>query len=98
MSRSPAPFTDRLHSESLRYKVEPVCVSRQKAARRLHLTLEDFRAKLPELLKRGFPAPDPTTGMFYLPAIDRWLEAQHNGTTRRHDSEIDRRLERAWGG
>jgi hypothetical protein len=94
MSSAPAPFT----SDSLRYKVEPVCVTAKKAGRRLHLGLEDFRAKLPELLKRGFPPADPTTGMFYLPAIDRWLEAQHNGATRRDDSEIDRRLDRAWGG
>jgi hypothetical protein len=86
---------------SIRYPVEPRDIPASKAARRMHLTLEDFRAKLPELLKRGFPAADPTTGMFYLLAIDQWMAARHGLTGERNspdDSEIDRRLERAWGG
>jgi hypothetical protein len=85
-----------LPSESIRYKVEPRDVPASKAARRLHLRLEDFRSKLPELLKRGFPSADPTTGMFHLPAIDRWMEERHSGST--DGSDIDRRLERSWGG
>jgi hypothetical protein len=85
-----------LPSESIRYKVEPRDVPASKAARRLHLRLEDFRSKLPELLKRGFPSADPTTGMFHLPAIDRWMEEGHSGSN--DGSDIDRRLERSWGG
>jgi hypothetical protein len=83
---------------SIRYPVEPRDIPPTKAARRLHLTLEEFRAKLPELLKRGFPPADPTTGMFFLPAIDKWMESRHGltgGNDTRDDSEIDRRLERA---
>jgi hypothetical protein len=85
----------------IRHKVEPRDVPASKAARRLHLTLEEFRAKLPDLAKRGFPLPDPTTGMFFLPAIDKWMEDRHGLTSNREprdDSEIDRRLARAWGG
>src|SRR5262249_9045055 len=67
-----APHTQGL---SIRYRVEPRDVPASKAARRMHLSLEEFRAKLPELLRRGFPPADPTTGMFFLPAIDRWMEA-----------------------
>ena len=48
-----------------------------KAARTLHLTVEEFREKLPELYSRGFPRPDQTTGMFDLEAIDRWQNARH---------------------
>jgi hypothetical protein len=29
-------------------------------------------------LARGFPRPDPTTGMFDLAAIDQWMTARHN--------------------
>jgi hypothetical protein len=60
-------------STAIRYVVEPRDIPASKAARRLHLTLAEFRVKLPELLNRGFPPPDPTTGMFYLPAIDKWM-------------------------
>jgi hypothetical protein len=73
-----------------------------KAAWRLHLTLDEFRAKLPSLLQRGFPPPDPTTGHFYLPAIDRWMEARAGLTMASGESDdsalIDERLERVpWG-
>jgi hypothetical protein len=95
MSRAPSPA-------HIRFAVEPRDVPPSKAARRLHLSLEEFRAKLPELLKRGFPGADPTTGMFFLPAIDKWMAARHgltNITNACDDSEIDRRLERAkWAG
>jgi hypothetical protein len=73
-----------------------------KAARRLHLTVDEFRAMLPNLIARGFPSPDPTTGHFYLPAIDKWMEARSGLTAanlERDDSNIiDQRLERLpWG-
>ena len=94
MTYPPAPAT-------IRYKIEPRDIPTAKAARRMHLSLEEFRIKLPELLKRGFPPADPTTGMFFLPAIDKWMEARHGltgGHETRDDSEIDRRLERAGTG
>jgi hypothetical protein len=58
--------------------VDPRDVPAEKAARRLHLTPCEFSTKLPELLTRGFPAPDPTTGMFDLAAIDQWMTARHD--------------------
>jgi hypothetical protein len=68
MSQTPAVVADKI-----RFKVEPRDIPAVKAARRLHLSLDEFRTKLPELLGRGFPPADPTTGMFYLPAIDQWM-------------------------
>jgi hypothetical protein len=47
------------------------------AARRLWMTLEEFKAKLPELQERGFPPPDPTTGNFDLDAIDAWRQLRN---------------------
>jgi hypothetical protein len=63
---------------SIRHKVEPADVPPAKAARRLHLTLEQFEAKLPELQARGFPSADPTTGMYDLEEIDRWRASRHH--------------------
>jgi hypothetical protein len=42
------------------------------AARRMGLSLEAFRDALPELVARGFPQADETTGNFDLDAIDVW--------------------------
>lgn len=61
----------------IRYRVDPGDVPVDKAARRLHLTPEQFAAALPDLLRRGFPAADPTTGMYDLDAIDLWRKARH---------------------
>ena len=47
------------------------------AARRMWLTLEQFQAALPELLGRGFPPADPTTGNYDLDAIDAWRRSRH---------------------
>jgi hypothetical protein len=55
-----------LRSSSIRHRIDPLDIPAVKAARRLHLTLEQFRDKLPELIERGFPPPDPTTGNFFL--------------------------------
>jgi hypothetical protein len=56
----------------MRFHVEPLDIPPVAAARRLGLTLEQFQGALPDLLRRGFPAPDETTGHFCLEAIDRW--------------------------
>ncbi len=48
-----------------------------EAARRLGIGLADFNAKLPNLLARGFPKPDPDTGLYDMVAIDRWCDARH---------------------
>lgn len=62
---------------ALRYRVDPADVSPEKAARRLGLALSEFEARLPRLLSRGFPPPDPDTGNYDLEAIDRWRRRRH---------------------
>jgi hypothetical protein len=58
----------------IRLAVEPRLVPAQKAARRLHLTEAEFREKLPELLRAGFPTACSITGHYDLKAIDGWLD------------------------
>jgi hypothetical protein len=59
-------------SSEVRFRVDPADVPPEKAARRLHLTLDRFNEVLPRLLARGFPAVDPDTGMYDLEAINHW--------------------------
>lgn len=47
------------------------------AARRIWLSVQEFEAKLPELLARGFPRADPTTGNYDLDAIDAWRRSRY---------------------
>lgn len=63
---------------SMRYKLPPGgdCPP-EAAARRLWLTLEKFRERLPELLERGFPPADPVTGNFDMDAIDAWRRGRY---------------------
>lgn len=62
---------------SIRYRVDPRDVPASKAARRLHLSEREFLDKLPNLIRRGFPEADPTTGMFDLDAIDVWRRRRY---------------------
>ncbi len=64
----------------IRFRVDPGDVPPEKAARRLHLTVEQFNRLLPRLLARGFPPPDETTEMFDLEAIDAWRRSRHRPT------------------
>jgi hypothetical protein len=57
-----------------RFRVEPRDVPAEMAARRLGIGQGDFETRLPDLLARGFPPPDPTTGNFDLKAIDDWMD------------------------
>jgi hypothetical protein len=61
-------------AHSIRFQVQPRLVPAAKAARRLHLTLDEFRAEIAALRLEGFPAPCPVTGHFDLVAIDAWLD------------------------
>ena len=61
----------------MRFRIEPRDVPAEVAARRLGKTLAEFNAALPDLVARGFPQADPTTGNFDLAAIDRWCDARH---------------------
>jgi hypothetical protein len=62
---------------SIRYRVAPRDAPPAIAARALGLTLDQFSEKLPELLARGFPSIDKTTGKYDLKAIDRWQDARN---------------------
>jgi hypothetical protein len=61
---------------SIRFPVLPRCIPPDKAARRLHMTPEDFEVIRPRLEARRFPRMDPDTGMYDLVAIDAWLNMQ----------------------
>lgn len=58
----------------MRFKVDPRDVPAEAAARRLGVDLSDFMDRLPDLLARGFPSPDPTTHNYDLKAIDAWMD------------------------
>lgn len=60
-----------------RFRVEPGDVPAAIAARRLGLSEAEFNAKLPRLLSRGFPAPDPDTDKFDLDAINAWRKLRY---------------------
>jgi hypothetical protein len=47
-------------------------VARAVVARRLGLSLEQFDRLRPDLERRKFPGPDPTTGHYCMEAVDRW--------------------------
>lgn len=61
----------------MRIRVVPRDVPAEKAAAQLGLTVADLNVKLPNLLARGFPPPDPDTGLFDMIAIDKWCDARH---------------------
>ncbi len=61
----------------MRFRVEPRDVPAEVAARRLGMCLDLFEQKLPRLVARGFPQPDPDTGNFDLHAIDQWCDSRH---------------------
>lgn len=47
------------------------------AGRLLNLGEADMRTKLAPLIARGFPQPDPTTGMIDLDAVLQWRRLRH---------------------
>jgi hypothetical protein len=81
-------MSQTIAAAKIRFKVEPRDIPPAKAARRLHLSLDEFRNNLPDLLQRGFPAADPTTGIYFLPAIDQWM-ASRSGLTPTAGSQND---------
>ena len=69
----------------------------------LGLSLTDFEARRPALRERGFPDPDPTTGLYCIEAVDRWRIRRHprlfpeltSAPTAAHaDAVFDERLRR----
>lgn len=64
-------------SSKPRARVEPRDVPAEAAARRVGLSLAEFEELLPGYLARGFPPPDPTSGLFDLVAIEDWMDKRH---------------------
>jgi len=64
-------------ARQIRHRVDPGDVPAAVAGRRMGLSEVRFLAVLPELLARGFPPADPTTGLFDLDAIDEWRRRRH---------------------
>jgi hypothetical protein len=52
-------------------------VARAVVAELLGLSTTDFEARQPALRARGFPEPDPTTGLYCIEAVDRWRMRRH---------------------
>ncbi len=71
---APLPGWDPVRPNA--FTVEPRGVPGAQAARRLGLTEAKFLGLLPDLIDRGFPAPDKTTGMYDLKKIDAWMDQQ----------------------
>jgi hypothetical protein len=42
------------------------------------LSLSDFKIMLSQLVGRGFPEPDATTGLYCIEAVDRWRLRRHS--------------------
>lgn len=61
----------------LHFSVDPADIPAEKVARRMHLTIAQFEACKVRLFTRGFPRPDPDTGMYCLEAVDRWRLQRH---------------------
>ena len=61
----------------MQFTAKPRDLPPAEAARWLGIDVAEFNAKLPNLLARGFPKPDPDTGNFDMLAIDRWCDARN---------------------
>ena len=71
--------------------LEPGDISARLAAERMGLSEAAFREALSELLKRGFPQPDPTTGNFDFQAIEQWRRQRHVNTQSHPYEALDAR-------
>lgn len=89
MSQTHAP-----QPSSVRFPVQPRLVPAVKAARWLHLTLEEFRIALPALRKEGFPAACPITGHYDLIALEAW-QNRRSGIAGAADAEDHAAIMRA---
>lgn len=63
-------------STGIRMRVDPRDVPKEKAARRLGLRLSEFEEYEQRFYARGFPRPDPDTGLFDLKAVDNWMDGR----------------------
>lgn len=87
---------------SIRLRVDPRDVPAEKAARRLGLTLASFEQIRDRLFARGFPRPDPDTGLFDLKAVEDWMDRRSGLTSnlaaRDASAVVKARLEAMRGG
>ncbi len=60
----------------LRFRVDPRDMPAEKVARRLGLSVARFDQVLERLYSRGFPRPDPDTGMHDSKAVELWMDAR----------------------
>ena len=58
----------------IRFHVDPRCVPKAVAARRIGVTEARFADVQQDLQRQGFPKPDGITGNYDLVAIDAWLD------------------------
>lgn len=66
---------------AIRFPVDPRDVPTVKAARRMGLTVEEFETVKTRLFTRGFPRPDPDTGLYDLKAIEDWMDRRSGLST-----------------
>lgn len=59
---------------ALRFPVDPRMVPIEKVARRLGVSVAEFRAKQADLEREGFPRADGVLGTYCLEAVDRWID------------------------
>ena len=89
-------------ASSIRLRVDPRDVPADKAARRLGLTLAAFEEVSDRLFARGFPRPDPDTGLYDLKAVDDWMDRRSGLTSslaaRDASTVVKARLEAMRGG
>jgi hypothetical protein len=86
---------------ALRFRVDPRDIPAEKVARRLGLLLDVFNDLKGRLYGRGFPRPDPDTGLYDLKAIEIWMDRRSGltatGPEREAPGTIRARLE-GWNG
>jgi hypothetical protein len=80
---------------AIRFRVDPRLLPPAKAARRLHLSPEEFGRRRAELEGYGFPRPLPVTGYYDLVAIDAWIDSCSGlGQPANYADDFDKRLAR----
>jgi hypothetical protein len=52
-------------------------VAASLVAELLGLSVSDFEVRRAALRERGFPEPDPTTGLYCIEAVERWRLLRH---------------------
>ncbi|QEE47483.1 winged helix-turn-helix domain-containing protein [Rhizobium sp. WL3] len=60
-------------------KSDSLFVTDAECARRLGISLDQFKTALPAVVKEGFPLKDPLFGdLWYWPAVRTWLDRRYH--------------------